>query len=119
MAAVDAIELYFRDRWYNVLHFLEHGTHRYLWYANIAMPARFDGDTLNWTDLDIDVCCHLDGSVQTLDHDEFQENRFKLSYPDEIVERALAAHAEVVQLGAAGAFPFDRMTQLGHWVDLA
>ena len=118
VSAVDAIELYFTDRWYNVLHFLEHGAHRYLWYANIATPAKFDGTTLRWIDLDIDVCCHVDGSVQTLDYDEFQENRSKLSYPDELVEGALAAHAEVAQLGAVGAFPFDRMAQVGHWPEL-
>jgi len=118
VGAADAIELYFTDRWYNVLHFKEHGAHRYLWYANIAMPARLDGATLSWIDLDIDVCCHVDGSVQTLDYGEFQENRSKLSYPDELVGRALAAHAEVAQLGAVGAFPFDRMAQVGHWTGL-
>ena len=114
----DAIELYFTDRWYNVLHFLAPGNDRYLWYSNIAMPATFDGTVLRWVDLDIDVCGRLDGSIQTLDCGEFQENRVKLGYPEHIVERALATHREVAQLGETGAFPFDRTEQLGHWVDL-
>lgn len=114
----DAIELYFTDRWYNVLHFFAPSIDRYLWYANIAIPAKFDGATLAWTDLEIDVCCRLDGSIQTLDYDEFQENRLKMNYPEHAVERALAAHDEVIRLGKAGAFPFDRMAQLRDWANL-
>ncbi len=117
-ATTDAgIEMYFADRWYNVWHFLEHGINEYLWYSNIAMPAEFDGTTLQWIDLDIDVCCHWDGSIETLDYDEFQENRFKMDYPNHIIERALAAHHEVERLGNTRAFPFDRMTQIAHWID--
>ena len=82
------------------------------------MPAEFDGITLAWTDLEIDVCCRLDGSIQTLDYDEFQENRLKMNYPKHVTERALAAHDEVLRLGEAGAFPFDRMTQLREWANL-
>ena len=85
----DAIELYFTDRWYNVLHFVAPSIDRYLWYANIAMPVKFDGATLAWTDLDIDVCCRMDGSIQTLDYDEFQENRLKMDYPKHVTERRL------------------------------
>ncbi|MAG34720.1 MAG: hypothetical protein CL878_00500 [Dehalococcoidia bacterium] len=41
-----ALELYFEDRWYNVWHLREHTVVPNLWYANVAMPARFDGETL-------------------------------------------------------------------------
>ena len=113
----NGIELYFTDRWYNVWHFLEHGINRYLWYSNIATPAKLEGTTLQWIDLDIDVCCHLDGSIKTLDYDEFQEHRFKMNYPNDLVERALAAHDDVIQLSETGAFPFDRNAQMRHWID--
>ena len=104
--ADDGIEMYFTDRWYNVLHFVEHGINRYLWYSNIAMPAKFDGGSLQWVDLDLDVCCHLDGSIHTLDYDEFLENRHKMDYPNHIAERALATLEDVIQLAETGAFPF-------------
>ena len=116
-SADNGIEIYFTDRWYNVLHFLEHGINRYLWYANISTPATFDGTTLQWIDLDIDVCCHLDGSIETLDCDEFQEHRLKMDYPNDLVERALAAHDEVIQLAKSGVLPFNRNTQLHHWIE--
>ena len=117
VSADNGIEIYFTDRWYNVWHFLEHGINKYLWYSNIATPAKFDGTTLQWIDLDIDVCCHMDGSIQSLDFDEFQENRLKMVCPENLVEQALAAHDEVIQLAKTGAFPFNRNTQLRHWIE--
>ena len=113
--ADDGIEMYFTDRWYNVWHFLTQGINQYLWYANISTPATFDGSTLQWTDLDIDVARHLDGTIHSLDFDEFQEHRTRMQYPDAIVERALSTHDEVVQPAKSGAFPFNREAQLSHW----
>ncbi len=114
----DGIELYFTDRWYNVWHFLTQGINHYLWYANIATPATFDGTTLQWIDLDIDVGCHLNGTIQSLDFDEFHENQISMNYPDNLVEQALSAHDEVVQLAKSGVFPFNRAAQLRHWKNL-
>ena len=114
----NAIEIYFTDCWYNVWHFPTHGIDRYLWYANIAMPARLDGSILQWIDLDIDVCCHMDGSIETLDYDEFLENRSTMHYPKDIVERALAAHDEVIHLAKSSVFPFNRTAQLRHWAKI-
>lgn len=111
----DSIEMYFTDRWYNVWHFLTQGMDRYLWYANIATPATFDGSTLQWIDLDIDVGCHLDGTIQSLDIDEFHEHRSIMNYPDDLVAQALSAHNEVLQLAKSGSFPFNREAQLSHW----
>ena len=113
--ADDGIEMYFTDRWFNVWHFLTRGMDRYLWYANIATPATFDGTTLQWIDLDIDVVCHLDGTIESLDLDEFQDHRSNMHYPDDLVEQALSAHHEVLQLATSDAFPFNRNDQLRHW----
>ncbi len=108
----NSIEIYFTDRWYNVLHLREHTAYPNLWYSNIAMPARFDGKTLQWVDLDIDIRCYLDGSLQVLDEDEFEQNRVEMGYPSEVVECALTARDEVLRLGREGTFPFDHETQI-------
>ncbi len=108
----NAIEIYFTDRWYNVWHLREHTTYPNLWYSNIAMPAKFDGKTLRWVDLELDVRCYLDGSLRVLDEDEFEVNRLEMGYTDEVVERALAALDEVLRLGKEGTFPFDYETQI-------
>ena len=108
----NAIEIYFTDRWYNVWHLREHTTYPNLWYSNIAMPAKFDGKTLRWVDLELDVRCYLDGSLRVLDEDEFEVNRLEMGYTDEVVERALAALDEVLRLGKEGTFPFDYEMQI-------
>lgn len=109
-----AIEIYFLDRWYNVWHMREHTTYPNLWYANVAKPAEFDGETLSWVDLDLDVRCYLDGSLAILDEDEFEQNRVAMSYPRDVVEEALEAQNEILMLGQIGAFPFDHWGQLEH-----
>ena len=111
-----ATEVYFTDRWYNVWHLREHTTVPNLWYANVALPAQFDGQTLRWVDLDIDIRCYLDGSIQVLDEDEFKQHRTLMSYPEEVVNRALAARDEMLKLAKGGAFPFDHEVQISDAV---
>ena len=105
-----AVELYFEDRWYNVWHFPDDPTH--LWYCNVALPASFDGKTLRWVDLDIDIRCYRDGVPEVLDEDEFEQHRVELGYPAEIVEGALAARDEALRLARERAFPFDYEAQI-------
>ena len=105
-----AVELYFEDRWYNVWHFPDDATH--LWYCNVALPASFDGKTLRWVDLDIDIRCYRDGAPEVLDEDEFEQHRVELGYPDEVVEGALAARDEALRLAQERVFPFDYETQI-------
>jgi protein associated with RNAse G/E len=80
------------------------------------MPAEFDGLTLHWVDLDIDIRCYLDGSIRVLDEDEFRQNRDLMSYPEEVVDRALAARDEILNLAKGGDFPFDHEVQIGDEV---
>ena len=105
-----AVELYFEDRWYNVWHL--HDTTTALWYCNVSLPAEFDGETLRWVDLDIDIQCYPDGSLEVLDEDEFEQHRVELGYPDEVVEGALAARDEALRLAQERVFPFDYETQI-------
>ena len=111
-----AVELYFEDRWYNVWHFRDDTTDplwfKVLWYCNVALPASFDGETLRWVDLDIDIRCYRDGAPEVLDEDEFEQHRVELGYPAEVVERALAARDEVLRLAQERVFPFDYETQI-------
>ena len=105
-----AVELYFEDRWYNVWHVRDNTQE--LWYCNVAVPASFDGKTLRWVDLDIDIRCYRDGAPEVLDEDEFEQHRSELGYPAEVVERALAARDEALRLAHARVFPFDYDTQI-------
>ncbi len=101
-----------QDRWYN----LEHN-HQILVrpdgrlstssYANVSTPATFDGDTVRWVDLDLDVTVR-GGVVELVDEDEFDEHRARMAYPEAVIARAREAASELLQLATLGAVPFDR-----------
>jgi len=98
--------LFWTDRWYNVWQ-LER-SEGILFYANVAMPCRFDGRVLRWVDLDLDVVYYADGSIAVKDEPEFEEHTALFAYPDGVVERALAARDELLCLAHSGEFPFKR-----------
>lgn len=76
-------------------------------YVNIALPSSWDGGTLRWVDLDLDVSWWADGTLLLLDEDEFAAHHERFSYPDWLVERAWAAVHDVQTLIAARRWPFD------------
>ena len=107
--AQDSITLFQPDAWYAARRYrgpAESGrAHHFQWYADICTPPVVTADGVRLVDLDLDVAMTWDGEVVVLDEDEFAERRG--GYPDDVVERALAATDEVVRAMAARAYPFD------------
>lgn len=101
-------EYFWLDRWYNVFRFREPDGSPKAIYANIATPAVFDGSTLDYIDLDIDVIQWPDGRVDVLDREEFEQNSAAFGYPSDVMESTMAALEEVLQLMAQGQFPFEK-----------
>ena len=80
-------ETFWLSRWYNVFRFENaDGTLRNH-YINISMPPTFDGKTIEFVDLDIDIVIWPDGRRIVLDEDEFAENLVKYKYPTYLVEK--------------------------------
>ncbi|MQC18495.1 MAG: DUF402 domain-containing protein, partial [Chloroflexi bacterium] len=66
-------QLFFTDRWYNVFHnYAPVGRRGLQWYANIGTPARIEGDTLRWVDLDLDLLQTEADGIFVDDEDEFE-----------------------------------------------
>ncbi|RJQ09346.1 MAG: DUF402 domain-containing protein [Dehalococcoidia bacterium] len=101
--------LFFTDgRWYNVMH--QHqptGARGQLTYVNLGAPATFDGTTIRWVDLDLDVLRYEHG-VEVHDEDEFAEHSARWAYPDDLVAHLRATTADLVREVEAQTFPFDR-----------
>jgi protein associated with RNAse G/E len=93
-------------RWYNVMRFEDPKTAEYSWYCNVTTPAMFDGETVRYADLDLDVHCWPSGEIKILDEDEFLENSRSMAYPPEVIERSRAAVDELITLFRSGQFPF-------------
>jgi len=108
-----ATQILFTDRWYNVNHLHEVVTpYNNLWYANIAMPATFDGTEIHWTDLDLDLMRDADLGVLLKDVDLFEARAASGYYPQSIVSKVYEVRDEVLALARSGAFPFDRERQI-------
>lgn len=52
-------------------------------YIDIATPPEWDGSRLTFIDLDLDVIRRLNGSVEIIDQDDFEENRTAYDYPQQ------------------------------------
>jgi protein associated with RNAse G/E len=107
---------YWPDRWFNVIRLEKQDGKTGAWkldgfYCNIASPVQFDGDTVGYVDLQLDVRVFVgdDGGWwhRVIDQDEFEEARKLYEYPLELVERCWAAVDQVIELLNARRFPFD------------
>jgi protein associated with RNAse G/E len=110
---------YWTDRWYNVIR-LEPpaGTpppelwrdSKRAFYCNIATPAQFDGASVHYVDLQLDVLAFADPRgplrYEVRDEDEFEEARARFRYPESLVTSARQAVLDLVALIEARAFPF-------------
>jgi len=105
--------LFFTDRWFNVYH-----NHRpmgrlgMLSYANVGTPARLEGDTIHWIDLDLDVIVTQEQGLIVDDEDEFQDHLVRMSYPDDVIRRAIESKDTLLRLARDHAFPFNRDSHL-------
>ena len=102
-----SIEYYWLDRWYNVFRFLEPSGRVRNFYCNVNMPPEFNGHTLSYVDLDIDIVVRPDFSYEILDMDEFEVNAERYNYPADVRDGAHRALEELLSLIERRAFPFD------------
>lgn len=100
-------EFFWFDRWYNVFRFHEPNGNFRNFYCNVNMPPTFDGEILDYIDLDVDILVWKNFSYQVLDLDEFEDNSRKYSYPEDLRERVQASLRELIFMIENRIFPFD------------
>jgi hypothetical protein len=83
----------------------------YGYYCNVATPLHFDGETVRYVDLQLDVRVFADGAgaleYRVVDEDEFEAARERYGYEDGLVTSARRAVDELVRMIEAREFPFD------------
>ncbi|MDP3766552.1 MAG: DUF402 domain-containing protein [Dehalococcoidia bacterium] len=100
---------FWTDRWYNVMRCdLPRGGGLDSWYCNVTTPAQYDGESLRYVDLDLDIRVSAGGETEVLDEDEFLENGERMGYPPEVIEHARGAVSELIALARGGQFPFEQ-----------
>ena len=100
-------EFYWTDRWYSVFRFRAPTGRLRHYYCNVNLPAEFDGVTLSFVDLDIDVLVAPDFTYTVLDEDEFETHAAAFGYDEALRGRVRASLAELLSMIGTRAFPFD------------
>lgn len=98
-------EYYWLDRWYNVFAFFEPNGSFRNYYCNINMPPALKDSELDYIDLDLDVVVWPNGSIVTLDRDEYERNSELFGYPCEVKSKAESALDEVLRLANERLLP--------------
>lgn len=78
-----AVKLITRDQWWTAI-WNDGETSTYELYVDISTPATWDGDTVRFVDLDLDVAMRRGGGVEIHDEDEFEEHQVLYGYPDHV-----------------------------------
>jgi hypothetical protein len=103
-----------RNAWWEAEFYATHP--RWEVYVNIGTPCERLPGRIRQVDLDLDVVRTWDGSVQVLDEDEFADHRVRFAYPQELVDGAREATAEVVTMLTDRVEPFGRAAE--GWLEL-
>jgi uncharacterized protein len=101
-----SLEYYWLDRWYNIFRFAQPDGSLRNYYCNVNQPPNFDGSTLSYVDLDLDILVAPDFSYQILDNDDFETNAKRYGYTEQVQANARRAIAELVTMIETRAFPF-------------
>ena len=113
VAGTTSTEYYWLDRWYNVFRFTAANNSK-TYYCNLNIPPTFDGQTLSYIDLDIDVLVESDFRYRVLDVEEFEQNATRYGYTNQVRLNAEKAMEDLIGLIESRSFPFDeeRLVQL-------
>jgi protein associated with RNAse G/E len=101
-----SLEYYWLDRWYNVFRFAQPNGALRNYYCNVNAPPTFDGETLRYVDLDLDILVAPDFSYQVLDVADFERNAQQYGYSVEVQTNARQAVEELVRMIETREFPF-------------
>ena len=100
-------EYYWLDRWYNVFRFHEPDGEFRNYYCNINMPPIFDGRTLDYVDLDLDIFVGRDRQSKILDSEDFEHSAARYGFSAELRYNVRKAVDELTELINRQDFPFD------------
>lgn len=107
-AAKHSLELFWPDRFYNLIVTWNADWQPHNHYVNIATPATWHDGTLRFIDLDLDVIWRAASNEVILDdEDEFALHQQRFGYPADLIAQVWRSSEEVRAMIARRAYPFD------------
>ena len=102
------LRLYWPDRYWNLSVRWRPDGSLEDYYVNIATPASWSDQQIDWVDLDLDLILSPDAAEPLLDdEDEFERHRVAWNYPADLVRTCHDTVDKVRRLMAERAWPFD------------
>ena len=102
-----SLEYYWLDRWYNIFRFAQPDGKLRNYYCNVNVPPTFDGQTLSYVDLDLDILVEPDFSYRILDVEDFERNAGHYDYTVEVQANARRAVDDLVRMIETRSVPFN------------
>ena len=101
------LEYFPADRWYNLLSYFDSASGELLYhFGNVLTDAAWDGQTLHYIDLDLDLRVTSANIAIVEDVTDFRRNARQWRYPASVRRQALVALRELRALAAQGVPPF-------------
>jgi uncharacterized protein len=101
------LEYFPADRWYNVLSYFDSTSGALLYhFCNVLTAAAWDGQTLHYIDLDLDLRVMPTGEAVVEDVPDFRRNARQWRYPADVRRQTLVALRELRVLARQSAPPF-------------
>lgn len=102
-----SFEYYWKNKSFNIFRFHEPEGNLRNFYCNINLPPKFENNTLDYIDLDIDILVWKDMHYKLLDLDDFLDNSSKYNYSPETHLAVMTGMCEAFELIHTRSFPFD------------
>lgn len=99
------IEYFSFDSWFTVSADIVGGQIKQ-YYCNINQPAKMEGQTVSFVDLDLDYI-QRNGEWSVVDEDEFASNAIKFGYPDTLIHKVRQELESLKERINNHVFPFD------------
>ncbi len=108
-----AIGFFYTKRWFNVIAMIRNEGIYY--YVNLASPSLYDGEAVKYIDYDLDYKIFSDGTILTLDRDEYNRHKVQMHYPSEIEDIIANEMKQILDDVKNQRYPFNTEYVEGHF----
>lgn len=104
MAKEPSLTIYYKHRWFNIIGIIRsEGVH---YYCNIASPIIIEDDVIKYIDYDLDLVKTVKGELKVLDEDEYEVNKEKYGYSEELQQILLSELESLKEYASKGELDF-------------
>lgn len=101
-----AVTYFYKNKWFNIIG--KNKQDGIFYKCNLASPYIIEDGTIKYIDYDLDLKVFTNGSYKVVDRGEYNYNRKKMEYPDEIDIILKSELKELIDLAKKKEGPFNK-----------